>query len=406
MRYVIIGNSTAAVGVIEGIRSIDKDSQIYVIGDEKHFVYSRPTISYYVLGKVQRENMNYRGKNFYEDNHVTTVLGEKVTKIDNTSKAVFLANGDSIKYDKLAVCTGSSTFVPPVEGLNDYHTFYTLDDAINLDNAINNASNVLIAGAGLIGLKCAEAIAHKVKSVTVVDMQDRVLSSILDKQGADIIQSQLEKHNIKFVLNDAIMSFDKTKAITNSGKSISYDVLVMAVGVRPNIQLMQEIGAKINRGIVVDSHQQTSINDIYSAGDCCTSYDISADTERVLALLPNAYMQGEVAGKNMAGGDEVFEKAIPMNAIGFFGVHIITAGSYKGECTTIIEKDNYKKLFVEDNKLKGYMIIGDIKRAGIYTNLIKEQTAISDIDFELVSKKPSLLAFTREYRDAKLGGAR
>ncbi|HOK81898.1 MAG TPA: hypothetical protein PLA09_03970 [Clostridia bacterium] len=123
-----------------------------------------------------------------------------------------------------------------------------------------------------------------------------------------------------------------------------------------------------------------------------------------MALLPNAYMQGECAGINMAGGEATFDKAIPMNAIGFLGLHIITAGNYVGEVYKGDIKDGYKRLFYSDNKLNGYILIGDVQKAGIYTSLIRERTPLDTIDFGLICERPGLMAFTKETRCQKLGG--
>ena len=135
------------------------------------------------------------------------------------------------------------------------------------------------------------------------------------------------------------------------------------------------------------------------------SHDITTDKNRILALLPNAYMQGECAGINMAGGDKVFDKAMPMNAIGFFGLHMATAGAYQGIEYADKTLDTYKKLYVEGDRLMGFIIIGKVERAGIYTSLIREKTPLSSIDFELVRQKPQLMAFSQKERKKKLGGA-
>ncbi|MDF2686743.1 MAG: hypothetical protein K0S55_1926, partial [Clostridia bacterium] len=122
------------------------------------------------------------------------------------------------------------------------------------------------------------------------------------------------------------------------------------------------------------------------------------------ALLPNAYMQGECAGINMAGGEKLYQKAIPMNAIGFFGLHIITAGSYIGESYISENNNNYKRLISKDNILKGYILIGNVMRAGIYTSLIKEKTPLDSIDYELIKENPQLMAFSKKDRLKRLGG--
>lgn len=404
-KIVIIGNSVAAVGCVEGVRSVDKNSEIVLIASEKHHTYSRPLISYLLYGKTDEQRMKYRPDSFYSDNMVDTMLGKTAVSVDPKGHTVKLESGEVISYDKLMVATGSSPFVPPMKGLDKVEkkfTFMTLDDAHALDKAISAESRVLVIGAGLIGLKCVEGIADKVKEIAVVDMADRILPSVLDAEGAELVQKSIEKHGVKFYLNDSAAELEPNKAKLKSGAEVEFDVLVVAVGVRPNIALLKDAGAECGRAIKTDNKCQTSLKDIYAGGDCTESYDITIGAERVLALLPNAYMQGNTAGVNMAGGEQLYENAIPMNAMGMFGYHMITAGSYDGNVYTEKEGENYKKLFYKDNRLMGYIMIGDIKRAGIYTALIKNQTPLDSIDFELIKQKPQLMAFSAEDRREKL----
>lgn len=404
-KIVIIGNSAAAIGCVEGVRSVDKNSEIVLIASEKHHTYSRPLISYLLYGKTDEQRMKYRPDSFYSDNMVDTMLGKTAVSVDPKGHTVKLESGEVISYDKLMVATGSSPFVPPMKGLDKVEkkfTFMTLDDAHALDEAVSAESRVLVIGAGLIGLKCVEGIADKVKEIAVVDMADRILPSVLDAEGAELVQKSIEKHGVKFYLNDSAAELEPNKAKLKSGAEVEFDVLVVAVGVRPNIALLKDAGAECGRAIKTDNKCQTSLKDIYAGGDCTESYDITIGAERVLALLPNAYMQGNTAGVNMAGGEQLYENAIPMNAMGMFGYHMITAGSYEGNVYTEKEGENYKKLFYKDNRLMGYIMIGDIKRAGIYTALIKNQTPLDSIDFELIKQKPQLMAFSAEDRREKL----
>ncbi len=411
MNYVIIGNGTAAVGTIEGIRVIDKESPITIISDENYHVYGRPLISYMLMGKTTEEKMLcYRPLDFYEKNNVKTILGQKASKIDSETKNVILETGESVPYDKLCICTGSSPFIPPMEGLEKVEnrtSFMTLEDAKRLDKMLGtgNDKKVLIIGAGLIGLKCAEGIINRVRSLTVIDLAPRILPNVLTEAPASIIQKHLENKGVEFILGDSAAYFSPCSAALKSGKEIDFDILVVAVGVRPNTDAAASAGCEINRGIIIDSHSKTTVDDIYAAGDCTVSHDISANTDRILAILPNAYIQGETAGMNMAGGDRAFTKAIPMNASGFLGLHMITAGSYDGEEYLEQDEGNYKLLVTRDNHLVGFIMIGDVARAGIYTSLIREQVPLDSIDFELIREKPQLMAFSRAERAKKLGGA-
>lgn len=408
MKYVIIGNAAAAIGTVEGIRSIDQQGEIVLISSEPHFTYGRPLISYLLLGKTAEDKMNYRPYDFYETNHVTAMLGRTVVKIDHDAKQVVLENAETVSYDKLAICTGSRPFVPPMEGLDTVQaqsSFMTLDDAHHLASLLGDQKdkNVLIIGAGLIGLKCAEGILHLSKSLTIIDMAPRILPNVLDEYGSSFIQKYLEGLGMKFYLSDSVAKFSAPNhAVCKSGLELDFDVLVVAVGVRPNTQLAQEIGCEVNRGILVNTHSQTTVDDVYAAGDCTVSHDISAGVDRILAILPNAYLQGEAAGINMAGGDKTFDTAFPMNASGFLGLHMITAGSYDGEAYITQTEDVYKKLVVRDNKLVGFILIGDVDRGGIYTSLIRDQVPLDTIDFELIRQHPQLMAFAKSERDKKL----
>lgn len=408
MKYVIIGNATAAIGTVEGIRSVDQEGEIVLISSEPHFTYGRPLISYLLLGKTTEDKMHYRPDNFYEANRVTTMLGRTVTRIDKNAKKVVLENGETVSYDKVAICTGSRPFVPPMEGLDsveDQTSFMTLDDAHRLAGLLGDQKDkdVLIIGAGLIGLKCAEGILHRSKSLTIIDMAPRILPNVLDEYGSSFLQSYLEGLGMKFYLSDSVAKFSTPHhAVCKSGLELDFDVLVVAVGVRPNTQLAEEISCEVNRGILVNARSETSVKDVYAAGDCTVSHDIAADTDRILAILPNAYQQGEAAGVNMAGGDKVFDSAFPMNASGFLGLHMITAGSYDGEAYVTSTENSYKKLVVRDNKLVGFILIGDVDRGGIYTSLIRDQVPLDTINFDLIREHPQLMAFAKSERAKKL----
>lgn len=405
--YVIIGNGAAAAGAIEGIRSQDAEGKITVVSAEKHHVYCRPLISYLLEGKTDGERMLYRPADFYEKNAAEVLYGERAEKLDPALKEVTLDSGKKLSYDRLLIATGSTPFVPPIEGLENVkkrHTFMTVDDAKALADDLTPDSRVLIVGAGLIGLKCAEGIISRCKSITVCDLAPRVLSSILDSDCAAIMQAHLEKIGIKFMLDDTAARFEDGKAIMNSNKTVEFDVLVMAVGVRANVSLVKDAGGETGRGIAVDEKMSTSLADVYAAGDCTESYDITSSSRRVMAIMPLAYMQGYCAGVNMAGGEEKLDNALPMNSIGFAGLHCLSAGSYFGDCYEERTERGIKRLYTKDNLLKGFIIIGDVDRAGIYTSLIRNKTPLDSIDFELLKKEPSLAPFGRAYRSEKLGG--
>ena len=406
-RYVIIGNGVAAVGCIEGIRSLDREGDITVISEEDHPVYSRPLISYLLQGRTDTELMKYRPDGFYEENGCRVHYGRRASAIDAVSHTVTLDDGGKIAYDCLCVAAGSRPFVPPFEGLDtvkNKYSFMTLDDALALGEALTPETRVLIVGAGLIGLKCAEGIRDRVGSITVCDLADRVLSSILDTECASVVQKHLETNGISFMLGDTVQRFEENRAFMKSGASVDFDLLVLAVGVRANTELVKNAGGEVNRGILADDRMKTTLDGVYAAGDCAEGYDASLGARRILAILPNAYIQGHTAGLNMAGGDKSFDTGIPMNSIGFFGLHIMTAGVYDGEMFEDAKNGSIRRLFVKDGRLAGFILIGGTDRAGIYTSLVRERTPLDTIDFGLTKKAASNMIFSRDIRRKKFGG--
>ena len=203
MKYVIIGNSAAGIGGIEGIRELDKEGEIVLISKEKEFTYSRPLISYYLGGEVNKEQMKYRPDDFYEKNGVTTIFGKAAVGVDSIGKAVTLDDGSAVTYDRLLVATGASPIMPPIPGLENVkekYTFQSMADALALEKAIGKNKRVLILGGGLIGLKCAEGLTGRVSSLTVIDREDHLLPSAIDKESAAYIEAAAKEQGGECVL--------------------------------------------------------------------------------------------------------------------------------------------------------------------------------------------------------------
>ena len=404
MRYVIIGGSAAAIGCIEGVRSVDKTGEIILITGETEWNYSRPLISYLLEGKTTRDKMWCRPDSFFTRNGVTVKAGVLATTLDAGDRTVRLSTGERLAYDRLLAATGSRPFVPPIPGLETVERtfcFQTLSDASALAEALRPESRVLILGAGLTGVKCAEGIRGLCAQIAIADLAPRVLPAVLDDTAAAMVQARMEEKGVRFYLNDSAAAFRGNTARLQSGTELEFDVLVTAVGVRPNTQLVADAGGAVDRGILVDGRCATTLPDVYAAGDCAQGYDAVSGEKRMLPLWPNAVLQGETAGINMAGGRADY---IALNASGVFGLHMITAGSYEGESFTVQRDGSYKRLVTADGVLKGVIMVGDVSRAGIYTDLIRKKKPLSEIDFDLIRESPQLMAFSQKDRRVQLGG--
>ena len=407
MRYVIIGGSAAAIGCIEGIRSVDKTGEIILITRETEWNYSRPLISYLLEGKTTRDKMWCRPDSFFTRNGVTVKAGVLATALDAGDRTVRLSTGERLAYDRLLAATGSRPFVPPIPGLETVERtfcFQTLSDASALAEALRPESRVLILGAGLTGVKCAEGIRGLCAQIAIADLAPRVLPAVLDDTAAAMVQARMEEKGVRFYLNDSAAAFRGNTARLQSGTELEFDVLVTALGVRPNTQLVADAGGAVDRGILVDGRCATTLPDVYAAGDCAQGYDAVSGEKRMLPLWPNAVLQGETAGINMAGGRADYTQGIALNASGVFGLHMITAGSYEDESFTVQRDGSYKRLVTADGVLKGVIMVGDVSRAGIYTDLIRKKKPLSEIDFDLIRESPQLMAFSQKDRRVQLGG--
>lgn len=409
MKYVILGNSAAAIGCVEAIRSEDKNGDITIIAKEKDFTYSRPLISYYLAGQVEAAKMGYREPDFYDKMNCATLLGVGAESLDPKNKTVALDNGETVDYDKLLVAVGGLPIIPPIPGLDkvkNKFTFQSMADALGLERALGKKQDkkVLILGGGLIGLKCAEGIGSKAQAITVLDREDHILPSILNPEGASYVQKSGEAAGVEFILGENAVKFTANTLETDKGTTLDFDILVVAVGVKANSGLIKVAGGAVACGIKTDSKNETTLADIYAAGDCAESHDLVDGEDKVLALLPNAYLAGENAGYNMAGKDHSFDNAVAVNALKFWDRHLITAGQRVGEVYEKATADNYKKLYYDDQHLKGFILIGDVARSGIYTSLIRNSTPLAEIDFDLIKEKPQLMAFSKKTRAEQLGG--
>lgn len=393
--YLIIGNSAAATGAIEGIRTVDKKGEITVLSEEPHLCYSRPLISYFLAGKVDGEKLIYRGWDFYQKNNVNLHLGRKVTGVDPQKKKVEVEGSGEFSYRKLLIATGSSPLTPSVKGTGKkgQHFFYTLNDVYGLKENIKEGESAVIVGGGLIGLKAAEALSIKGLKVTVVERAPYLLSSILNQVSGAILEERIRNRGIRVIVNDTVEEItgeEKVEGvILGGGERIACSRLVMAAGVKPNVDFLEGSGISVNKGIVVNEKMGTEKEGVFAAGDVVESWEPLSEDKRVVPIWPAAYCQGLVAGKNMAGYEMESIGEFPRNSINFFGLNIITAGLLevgpgKEEIIDCQEGDSsYHRLLIKNNRLVGMIKMGDIGEAGFLTWLIKRKIPLNNLKEKL-----------------------
>ena len=423
MNYTIVGNSSAAIAAVEAIRSLDADGQIVLISGETEHTYSRPLISYRLAGKVDDARMAYRPADFYHAQKVETLLGETVVSVNPRQKKITLASGRTLSFDKLLLSTGGSPIVPPIKGIDGMagvFTFTSYGDVREIESYINRRGNVreaIVLGGGMIGLKTAEALLARGLKVTIVELADRLLSASFDRTASDMMVGALEARGAAVALQSTVADvFGAAGGIKgvhlSSGAELYCQMLVAAIGVRPNVGFLSDSGIEINRGIVVDERMQTSAADIYAAGDVAEAYDLLLDSKRPIPILPLAYRQGMIAGRNMAGHDETYRGGLAMNAIEVCGLPTISLGdSARGEdagheVMTFHDARAgvYRKVVVSGGRIVGLILVGEIDRAGIYAGLIERKVDVSAVKHLLLSDAFGLLSLDPQYRKHMVNG--
>ncbi len=414
MRIVIIGNSAAAVGVVETIRHHDQFSEILVISEEPHLIYSRPMLSHFLAGEIDKTRLLYRGPDFYTKHSVQPVLNDRVVAIETGAHRVHTQSGRSFSYDKLVISTGGTPIVPPLQDRDTtgVFTFTRYAAALGILNhlATRTVRHAVVVGGGMIGLKAADALMKRGVKISIVELAPRILSAALDETGSRLMTNILQDEGAAVLTGDTITRIVKENdelvgVELKEGRPLACDMLVFGIGVRPNAGLAQEAGIQVNRGVVVDHYMCTSAPDVYAAGDVAEAYDLVVDMNRTVAIWPNAYRQGAIAGAHIVGAPRADEGGIAMNTVEAGGVPAISIGN--GNVTDdghefLVDLDErkrqYRRLVLKNGRLVGAILVKNIRRAGIYTGLIRNKIDVSHCREQLMNDQISLLSLPEHYR--------
>ena len=417
MEIVIIGNSAAAVGAVEAIRKVDRSLPITIISDEPHPVYSRPLISYLLAGELKPEQIFYRPKNFYEKNGIRALLGRHVVKVDFDHKAVELENGEKISYDRLLIATGGKPFIPKMEGLETpgVYPFTKLDDAKKISSALKEVQRAVVIGGGLIGLKAAEALKNRKIEVTVVELADHILSLILDKTASSILEKALKREGIHLITSntvEAILGNGRVESVRLAdGRLQETQLVIVAIGVTPNVEPFKGSPLQIKKGIVVNDQMETNLSGVYAAGDVVEAYDKILKCYRSIPIWPNAYHQGKVAGYQMAGVEGYrYGGGFMMNSIEVAHTPTISIGltnpptedGYQVIKRFDRHSNVYRKVILKEDRIVGAVFAGHIDRAGIVTGLLRDGIEVKGFKKELLSEQFGFISLPKSFRKEKL----
>jgi NAD(P)H-nitrite reductase large subunit len=309
--------------------------------------------------------------------------------------------------------------VSQVEGVtkDNFFTFTTLDDAKMIDKFLERRgalhTHAVVIGGGLIGFSVSEALVKRGVSVTIVEMKDRVLNTIIDEETSAVAKEALEKAGIEVMTNHTVArgTTDKgeiTSVSLDDGREIACQMLVMAIGVRPRLDLVAGTAIKTNRGILVDRHMMTSVDGVYACGDAAEAYDFVYESNRLSPIWPNAYIGGRVAGLNMAGRPTEYAGGTAMNSLKYFGLAIASAGISvppDNSFETIRTRTDHqiKKVVIKDDIVVGMVLCGDVDRSGVMLGLMRDRVKVDKFKQELVSANFGLTSLPESLLKERLG---
>ncbi|HHD2583310.1 TPA: NAD(P)/FAD-dependent oxidoreductase [Clostridium perfringens] len=395
MRYIFVGASAAGISGAKTLRELDKDAEIILVSKDEN-VYSRCILHHYISGHRDIEALDFTDRDFFEKYNIEWKKGLEVKSIDDREHVIVLSNGESLKYDKILLATGASAFIPPVENLREAKNVVglrNLEDAIKIKEEAEKVKNVVVLGAGLVGIDAIAGLAFKDLNVTLVEMGDRVLPIQLDKYASSKYEKRFEDAGVKLKLGVRAekVLIDENKnpkaLLINTGEEIPCELIIVATGVRSNVAFLKDSSIETDRfGLIINEKGETNARDVYGAGDITGRNPI----------WPTAVKEGIIAANNMVGNEifmeDFFGSKNTMNFLGLttmsLGVVNVPDNSYTEEID--ISGENYKKIIHKDGKIYGAIIQGDLSYAGVLTQLIKEKIHVSKV------KKP---LFEIDYAD-------
>lgn len=367
-RHLIVGGGTAGINAIRAIREEESEtSEITLVSAEKP--YSRMVLPYYLDRSIAESHVYTATARVLAGWGVKTHLGRKAAALDTKAGVCTLDDGTKVEYDDCLIATGSSPVRAPVPGAGGraVHSFWTLDEARAVLAAITPGSHVVMVGAGFIAFTILNSILSLGARLTIVEVAPRILPRMVDDAGAGLVEAWLKKHGVTVRTGATLTKIEDAKGKKRlafaSGSPIVGDVVIMATGIKTNLEWLKGSGVTVNRGIVVDDRQRSSVPNVYAAGDIAEGRDLVTGAPAVHAIEPTAQEHGRVAGASMAGRDVRYRGSLIVNIVEVCHLDVASFGAWDdavAEVATGLHADRpaYRKLLWRGDRLTGAIILG------------------------------------------------
>ncbi|MFJ7309240.1 nitrite reductase large subunit NirB [Peribacillus frigoritolerans] len=396
-KLVLVGNGMAGLRCVESIISKDPTAfEITIFGSEPHVNYNRILLSTVLQGNTSFEDITINDRNWYTENNIRLFTGETVVKIDKETRKIKTDKEREVYYDKLIIATGSVPFILPVTGVDKEGViaFRTIEDCQKMIEISRKHKKAVVIGGGLLGLEAARGLLNLGMEVHVVHIADYLMERQLDSTASLLLQKELENQGMNFLLNKETQELTGNERVERvrfkDGTELEADLVVMAAGVRPNIQLAKESGIDTNRAIIVNDYLETSIPDIYAVGECAEHQGV------VYGLVKPLYEQGEVLAKHICKLKcNGYQGSVLATQLKISGVELFSVGDFLGDettksITTFDELESvYKKVVFQGRKIIGAVLYGDTTNSSRLLDLILKREEVSSEEKRTLFQSPS-----------------
>ena len=389
VQYLVVGSSHAALEAVDAIRMHDRDGSLALVTRDNHQPYSPTVLPYVVSGRSSPENVGLRKPSYFSDRGIAYMSGRALVRVQPERNVATLSGGDEITYEKLLLATGASPVLPPIPGIDavPFHVLRTLDDAIGLKMAIAGSRRSVVLGGGLVGMHAAENLVKAGAEVTIVEMQSQLLGAYFDSKAAGIIERAFIDNGATVVTRRRVVRLSPStggaQVHLDDGQTLDADLLLVATGVRPDLDYLVGTSIAHETGILVNECMRTNVENIWAAGDCAQGKDFFSDKSILNAILPDATEQGRIAGMAMAGdtGLKSYAGGVPLNTYHFFGRHAISVGTTPADAEERIRYDEasgrYLRVAIKDGRLQGMFGVNEFFDGGVMRQLIMRRVDLS-----------------------------
>lgn len=367
-RHVIVGAGTAGWNAITTIREIDHGgSEIVLVSAERP--YSRMVLPYYLGRSITESHVFTANPSRLGQLGVTSHIGRRAASLDTNARKLTLDNNTSIEYDDLLIATGSSPVRAPVPGSDGtaVHSFWTLDQAREVLKGITTGSHVVMVGAGFIAFTILNSVLSLGAKLTIVEIAPQILPRMIDRTGAELVEGWLKRHGVEVRTGAHLQTIEdadgRKRLRFQESEALLADLVIMATGIRTNLEWLAGSGVRVNRGVVVDDHLRSNIPNIYAAGDVAEGRDFVTQEPAVHAIEPTAMEHGRIVGANMAGRALAYRGSLLMNIVDVLHLDIASFGAWEsGTAETFSglkpERPAYRKLLWREDRLIGAIVLG------------------------------------------------